>query len=190
MEPWTKVKWSEARQVAEAMGLDEEERPEEGLAPQAWYERVIAAEDLERGVALIGHALSRFEAVAWAARLLEAQSHRRKLRASDQQALDRSLRWLEEPTEDFRREAFDESEQASEGSAERMLASAVFLSGGSVAPVDLPPVNPPPELSGRFAAAAVLIAAHRSGDAPAVLREALADGERIAANGLAAAAGS
>jgi hypothetical protein len=188
MEPWTKVKWSEARQIAEVMGLDEAEWPEEGIPPQAWYQKLIAQEDLELAVALIGHALSRFEAVAWAARLLESQSRSRKLAPRDQQALDRSLRWLDEPSDDYRREAFVASEQAGVGTAERLLGSAVFLSGGSIAPVDLPPVNPPAQLSGRLAASAVLVAAHRTGDAAAALREALAAGERIAASGLGIAA--
>ncbi|HEX8240428.1 MAG TPA: hypothetical protein VF574_11880 [Allosphingosinicella sp.] len=184
MRRWTKVKWSEARQVAEAMGLAEEERPGEGLAPEAWYAEIVSAGDLERAASLIGHALPRYESVAWAARQLEAQSHVRKLPARDQQALDRALRWLDEPTDEFRRETFEAAEQASEDSAERMLANAVFLSGGSIAPADLNPVSPLPELSGRFAVSAVLIAAHRSADAPAALKDALASAEAIAVQGL------
>jgi uncharacterized protein DUF6931 len=190
VEPWTKVKWSEARHVAEAMGLDEGEQPEEGVSPASWYEKIVAAGDLELAAAVIGHALPRYEAVAWAARLLEAHSHRRKLAPRDQQTLDRSLRWLDDPTDEFRREAFEASEQAGDGSPERMLGTAIFLSGGSISPPDLTPVSPPPELTGRFAATAVVMAAHRAGDAPGILREALAAGELIAAQGLGAAAGS
>lgn len=186
---WTQVKWSEARQVARAMGLDEKLCPEEGVPPQAWYESALAEGALERAVSLLGHALPRYEAVAWVARLLEADSHRCKLLPRDQQALDRALRWLGDPSDDFRREAFEAAELASEDAPERMLGAAVFLSGGSMAPPDLPPVQPAPELCGRFAAAAVVLAAHRSGEAEIALREALAAGEAIAAYGLGATAG-
>jgi len=189
MDLWTKVKWSEAAQVAEAMELDEESCPKAGLDPQGYFNQLVDAGDLEQAVSFLGHALPRYEAVAWAARFLEKHSHRTKLPRRDQQTLDRVLRWLDDPSDEFRREAFDASEGASTDSAERLLAMSVFLSGGSVAPIDLPAVAPPQALCGRLAAAAVVVAAHRTGDSAEAMREALATGGRIAAHGLEAATG-
>jgi hypothetical protein len=189
MDLWTKVKWSEAAQVAEAMELDEEHLPKAGLDPQSYFSQLVEAGDLEQAVTFLGHALPRYEAVAWAARLLERDSHRKKLRRCDQQTLDRVLRWLDDPSDEFRREAFEASEDATADGAERLLAMSVFLSGGSIAPVDLPAVTAPQALCGRLAAAAVVVAAHRTDDPAEALKDALTSGGRIAAHGIEAATG-
>ncbi|MBV9931861.1 MAG: hypothetical protein JO013_13080 [Alphaproteobacteria bacterium] len=180
MADWIKVKWSEARQIAAAMDLPEGDQPDDGVAPRRWYEQLVEAGEIERAVTLLGHALPRYEGIAWAARIVEARSHRVKLPPRDQQALDRALRWVDDPTDEFRRDAFVSAEDATEGSAERLLGTAVFLSGGSIAPDDLPPVLPPPQLSGRLAASAVMVAAYGSEDPEGVLREALSAGEHAA----------
>jgi hypothetical protein len=62
------------------------------------------------------------------------------------------------------------------------------MSGGSISEPDLPPVLPAPELSGKLAAGAIIVAAHRSGDAKAALEAALEFGEGIAARGVDAQA--
>ena len=52
-------------------------------------------------------------------------------------------------------------------------------------PEGQPPVPPPPDAAGRFAAGAVVLAAVRSGDQAASLTKALDVGETIAAQGAA-----
>lgn len=184
MNKWSKVKWTEARQIAEAMDSDVPELPEEGVDPQSHYAALKASGDLDQALTYLGHALPRYEAVAWAAHVVRTMPGPAKMPALNRQALDRTLQWVEEPTEEYRRAAHQAAESAGRESPERLLAMAAFLSGGSIAPPDLPPVNPPQGVCGRMAAAAVLVAAHRSGDAKAALVTALATGEKIAARGV------
>jgi hypothetical protein len=186
MEEWSKVKWTEARQVAELMGIDEEERPEAGVTPSEHYAKARTSGDLEQAISFLGHALPRHEGVAWAAQLLDEQGRKEKLKPRDRQALDYALRWVGEPNDYHRRAAYEASEAASEQSAERLLALSVFFSGGSIAPEDLQPVLPAPQLSGRIAASAVIAAAHRSGQAAERMTRALDLGEQVAAKGLEA----
>lgn len=188
MNKWSKVKWTEARQIAEAMDTDLAELPEEGIDPQSHYAALKDGGDLDGALSYLGHALPRYEAVAWAAHMIRSLPCPAQMPPLNRQALDRTLQWVEEPTEEYRRAAHQAAEAAGRDSPERMLAMAAFLSGGSIAPPDLPPVNPPQGVCGRVAAAAVLVAAHRSGDAKGALTTALAVGEKVAARGIEALA--
>ena len=188
MADWKTVKWTEARQIAAAMELDESAQPAEGTDPRSYYVKLRESGELDRAISYLGHALPRFEAVAWAAYLLEMQSRKKRLAARDRQALDRSLRWLEEPTDEYRRAAYQAAEAAGRESPERLLGMAVFMSGGSMAPPNLPAANPPQEVCGRVAAAAILMAAHRSENPGQALATALDAGDRIASKGVQALA--
>ena len=188
MGDWSKIKWTEARQIAAAMDLDEAAHPPEGQDPRSFYVALREKGEIDRAVAYLGHALPRFEAVAWAAHALEARSRQKRLAPRDRQALDRTLRWLEEPTDEFRRAAYEAAQAAGRESPERMLGMAVFMSGGSMAPVNLPAVNPPQEVCGRVAAAAVLMAAHQSDNPAQALELALDTGDKVASKGVQALA--
>jgi hypothetical protein len=61
-----------------------------------------------------------------------------------------------------------------------------FCSGGSIAPDNCPPVQPPRNAAGLFASGAVLSAAAASPNAQAALDRALDAGARIAQDGLEA----
>lgn len=181
---WNQVRWTQAHQIASLMDVDEAELPEEGVAPVAHYQALRAGGDRLTAVSFLGHALPRFEALAWAARVLDEQAAALTLARADRQALEHALRWLGEPNDWTRRAAMDAADAAGERSPERMLATGVFFSGGSISQPDLPPVMPPPELAGRFAAIAVTLAAARVEDGTAVLDRALDLGERVAADGM------
>lgn len=180
MAEWNQVRWTEARQIVALMGHDA--LPDEGISPHDHYAGVRAAGRHDEAVGFLGHALPRFEAIAWASRILEeaAGSH---VPSPDRQALDYALRWLGDPSDDRRRAAMEAADEAAFGAPERLLAMAVFLSGGSISQPDLPPVLPPPESAGRCAAGAILLAAHRSGDAASMLDRALDLGEKVAEQG-------
>ena len=77
----------------------------------------------------------------------------------------------------------DAAEEADEASPERMLATAVFFSGGSISLPDLAPIPPAPELAGKLAAVAITMAATRAKTCDEVLDRALDLGERVAAKG-------
>ena len=186
MESWAKIKWTEACQITDLMELDDAEAPDPGVTPQDYYLATRGREDLETALLFLGQALPRYEGAAWAALQLEEMAGQADLKRPDRQALDLSLRWVGDPSEEHRRAAFTAYETAGEGSPERLLALAVYMTGGSLAPADLPPVLPDPMLSGRLAACALLVAAHRSGDPRAVLLRSLELGEQVAARGLEA----
>ena len=183
MSGWDQVRWTEARQIAALTGADEDELPEAGIEPRAHWQARRQAGALEEAVGFLGHALPRFEALAWAGRILEEEARDRTLRPRDRQALDYALRWVGDPNDDRRRAAMEAADEASERSPERLLAMAVFFSGGSISQPDLPPILPPPEAAGRLAANAIALAAHRSGDAPGVFARALDMGDRVATGG-------
>lgn len=183
---WNQVRWTEAHQIASLMGVDEAEWPASGIAPDEHYRAVRAGGDRLSAVSFIGHALPRFEALTWAARVLDEQAAALTLSRADRQALEHALRWLGEPNDRTRRAAMAAAEAAGERAPERMLATGVFFSGGSISQPDLPPVMPSPELAGRFAAIAVTLAAARAQDGAALLDRALDLGERVAADGAGA----
>lgn len=185
---WNQVRWTEAHQIVSAMGDPDATLPDPGIAPEQHYRATRDGGDRLAAVRFLGHALPRFEALAWAARVLDEQAASTPLTRADRQALEHSLRWLGEPTDAARRAAMDAADAAGERAPERMLATAVFFSGGSISAPDLPPVMPAPELAGRLAAVAVTLAAARAGDGVAVLDRALDLGERVAADGVEALA--
>jgi len=186
MDGWDQVRWTEARQIAEQMRLEEEAWPEPGITPRAHYAALRAAEDRAVAIRFIGHALPRMEAVAWGCAVLDAEASEVTLPIRDRRALDASLRWLGDPTDNWRRAAYDAAEEAGEATAEKLLGLAVFFSGGSISQPDLPPVLPPPSTAGAMAAAAVTTAAYRAADPIAALDRALDLGDKLAVLGTVA----
>lgn len=183
MDGWDQVRWTEARQVVALMGIEEEAQPEAGITPRDHFVAVRQSGDRDDAIAFLGQALPRFEALAWACAILEAEAGHDPLRPRDRHALDVALRWLGDPSDDRRRAARDAAEAASERAPERLLGLAVFCSGGSISTPDLPPVLPPAEVAGRLAATAVALAAYRSANPVAVLDRALDLGDKMASQG-------
>ena len=184
MTAWTQVKWTQARQVAGLMELDPSVLENPDADPEAEYRRLRERNETSVAVRYIGHALPRFEAVAWAAHLLHDWSRTLELGVAEQQALDSVQRWVGEQTEEYRRAAHEAGEKAARHSPEQLLAWAVFMSGGSISEPDLPAVQPPQHVCGRLAASAVLLAANRTADPNAALAAACDAGERVAAKGV------
>jgi hypothetical protein len=158
--------------------------PAPEVSPSAFFAEARQSGDLVTAVNFLGHALPRHEGVAWAAHALDGQTREAALPAANRQLLDLVLRWADEPTDEHRRAAYESRELAGEESPEALLALAAFFSGGSIAPEELAPVLPAPELSGRLAASAVIVGAYRGPDSNAALNRALDMGDRIAAEGL------
>lgn len=186
MGEWTAIKLTGARQVAALMGVARAQLPPEDLAAPDHFAALRANGADADALGFIGHALPRLEAVAWAARLLDEESRTRTLAVENRQTLDRSLRWLDEADEPTRRAAYEAALDADDDAPERLLGFAVFFSGGSISLPDMPPVLPPPEACARCATGAVMLAAHRSGDAKALIARALVLAEGIAERGLSA----
>ncbi|RYD65277.1 MAG: hypothetical protein EOP58_07885 [Sphingomonadales bacterium] len=179
MSGWTKVRWTQARQVTRLLGMRDADAPAEGITPVAHFDTLRARGHRGDAVSFLGQSLPRFEGVIWAADMVAT------LRGDDippaSVAVMAAIRaWIDDPSDANRRAAYAAGEQAEEDSPERLLGIAVWLSGGSLAPADLQPVNPPPESCGRLVAAAVLAAVYGSPDPDAALDRVLTAGEAIA----------
>jgi hypothetical protein len=178
MGRWDRVPWTQARQVAQLIDPAREDLPPHSVTPEAYFSSLAGDGRREEAVTFLGHALPRYEAVLWAAGAVRRIDPAPSPARLDARAAITA--WIDDPVDATRRSAWSAGQAAPDSSPERLLGHAVFLSGGSIAPEDLPAVNPEPELAGRLAAAAVIMAAHRTSDAARHLEQALADGEAIA----------
>ena len=175
-ENWTRTNWTDAAQVAEFIDPDRIPQGAAGQPPQSWFGQLLSAGQLNDAVTFMAHALPRYECVIWMAQSLIEMS-----------AVDRRdplvvavLRWIDQPTDELRREAAYLAEKARGNSAAKLMAEAVMLSGGSLAPADLPPVQPPPDVCAKLASGAVLTGIYSLQEPELALRRTLALGEAIA----------
>jgi hypothetical protein len=184
MGNWTKVKWTEAGQITALLDWPPAEAKDLAATPEAFFANLRTQGRLDDAAMFLGQALPRYEVVAWAARALQdLRPAHEPPRPADVQALDAVQAWVKDPSEPRRRAAFDASNAADEGAPERFAALAAFFSGGSMAPDNCPPVPAPREAAGKFAAAAVILAATRTADRQAALARALDAGVVLAAEG-------
>jgi hypothetical protein len=176
---WTRVKWTEARQVTSLLGWSAragdpagESRPDRYFADLRHLGRVAEAAEF------LAQALPRWEAIAWAARCVRDVA--RPPRGPDADALKAALLWVQDPTEERRRAAEAAAGGCAPESPARMAALAAFYSGGSVAPAEAEALPASRDAAGRFAAGAVLVAAAAAPDMDAALDACLDAGAAIA----------
>ncbi|MGH7617229.1 MAG: DUF6931 family protein [Gemmatimonadaceae bacterium] len=108
-------------------------------APKEFIGALVAGNLFADAVRFLAHALPRRECVWW------AWVCARKAAGAEpplpiQNALDATERWIMQPTEEHRRAALQFGELADFGTAAGCAALAAFMSGGSLAPPDAPPV--------------------------------------------------
>lgn len=184
---WSKVKWTEAAQVAVLLD-DEADLGEDGRTkPKVYFEKLREGGQLNEATFFLGQALPRFETVAWAARTVRDLRETPLKPGPDADALKATLLWVQDPSDTRRRAAFDAANRIKGASAERLVALAAFFSGGSITPADVAPVPAPKEAAGRFSAGAVLLAAVATADKNAALNKALDAGSVMADQGVGAA---
>ena len=147
---WLSVKWSEPAQVLKLVGKDPGDSAGHGV--EGYYRMLVEARRYGEAVDYMAQALPRYQAVVWAGRALNDLADPNAPRPPTLKAV---LLWMQDPTDVRRRAAFDAAAGKDVGDAEKMAAFSVFFSGGSIAPDGQPPVAPPREVAGRFAAAAV-----------------------------------
>ena len=154
---WALTKWSDAAQVLEQIGEDTEAAAP-GEAPAAYCRRLIERGKLAEATAFVAHALPRFECIAWAGRGL--LDHGGAARSDP--LMIAVLRWIDNPGDANRRAAMQAADAAPGDSPARLLALAVFLSGGSLSEPELPAVLPPSHVAAKLASAALVKAAYAS----------------------------
>ena len=177
MARWTKVKWTEAAQIAEQLDWPDDARAGAGVPPSAYFAQLRAQGRVRDAVQYLGQALGRFEAVVWATHVVQANLDGDEL---PDEALTATIQWTRNPSEAHRRAAFAAADKARRESPSRLAALAAFFSGGSMSPDGQPPVPTPRDAAGRLAAGAVLMAAIQSKDRAASLDSALDQGDAIA----------
>ena len=98
---WTRVKWSQARQVTELLEwTDEDVRGD----PATFYAGLRQADRLMEAVEFMAQALPRWEAVAWAVNGVQGLAPQSG--PTQAAALQAAARWVSDPTEETRRRAF------------------------------------------------------------------------------------
>ncbi len=180
---WLRVTWTEAGQILAL--CDQAPAPDTALAgvePKAYFDGLVTAGEYDRAIAFVGSALPRREAVQWSAEALAraARSVEEAKRVGRHELLQAVQTWLADPSEERRRAAWAAASRNEQSSPEKLLACAVYFSGGSIAPEDCEPVQPASHVCGRLAATAILASAYQSENADQYLRVAVAEGDRFA----------
>lgn len=129
-------------------------------APEA-LDRLERAGLLIEATRLIAHALPAREAVWWACECSRHTASSGANPASEARMREAAEAWVRRPTDELRRAAMKEAEQAGFSSPEAWAAVAAFWSGDSMAPPDAPKVPPQPHFKGLAVAGAVALAAVR-----------------------------
>jgi hypothetical protein len=160
LPPLTKVAAKTAAEICSRFELSEPARslPQVGLTPGPYLERLINEKHFHDAIRFVAHALPKREAIWWATRCARLTGGA-ALPAEQQAALQVAERWCAGPSEELRRAAMAASEKAQLKSPAGCAALAVFFSGGSLAPPNVPVVPPADDLTPRTVAGAVLMAA-------------------------------
>ena len=127
-------------------------------APRAYVAQLLAHDLHADAIRFIAHALPRREAVWWAwvcARKVAGAEPEAAIKA----ALDATERWIVQPTEEHRRQALHFGEVADFGTPAGCAALAAFMSAGSLAPPNAPPVPPDEFMTAKAVAGSVTLAA-------------------------------
>jgi hypothetical protein len=176
MTNWTRSIWTDAGQVLAAIDPDSAVTPARGAALGGWYAGLREQGDPHAALDFVAHALSRYDTIVWG---VQAGLAAGGLDRADP-AVVAVLQWIDEPEDELRRAAGAIADAADDQTPASLLCRAVQLSGGSLAPPDLPPVLPPPDIAAKLTAAALALAATRAPDPDAALEQMLDLGEAMA----------
>jgi hypothetical protein len=164
-QPSAAVAPSSVAWLMERSGLPNDARPLVATATDgASLVQALAANGKPaEALRVIAAALPPREGVWWA---WVSARHASQLATADRQpapavaaALAAVERWIANPDDDARRAAWAAGERAGLETAAGCTAAAVFLTSGSVAPPDVPPVPPPPGVDRMLVGNAVTLAA-------------------------------
>lgn len=184
MTEWNTVLWSDARELAAQAGAEDADLPEAGMKPQEYFKQLRGASERVTAVNFMAAALPRTEAIAWGAACIAPLAKAKDYPSSRRNLRDFAMRWLDHQSDEFRRKAFEQAEKSDEDSPEKLLAYAIFFSGGSIADADLEPVSGDPTVTGHLVAGAILSAAVlKREETNAFLDKALDLGEKVAISG-------
>jgi hypothetical protein len=127
-------------------------------SPDQYIALLTEKKILPAALRFLAHALPKPESVWWACVCVRETAGATPLPAA-KAALDAAEKWLGNPTEDNRRAAMPAAQAAGLATAAGSAALAVFVSGGSLGPPNVPPVPPDEHMTGQVVGGAVLLAA-------------------------------
>jgi hypothetical protein len=179
----TKLSARTAAEVCQHFSLGDEARTllRESQTPGQYLDLLIEKHQHLDAVRFLAHALPKREAVWWAclcARSVAGANPAPGYTA----ALQAAETWVADPSEDYRRAAMAEAEKATFGNPAGCAAAAVFFSGGSLGPPNVPAIPPGEHLTARSVAGGILLAAVTTAPetAPEKYRQFLARGKEVA----------
>lgn len=153
-----------AAEVCQVLDLDPESLAlmAEGMTVADFVKALIADERQPDAVQVLSQALPKPDAVKWVCDCL-----REGLGDAPSEdaiaCLDAAEQWVAKPVEEARVEALAVAQATDMSEPPSFAALAAGMSGGSIAPPDLPEVPPAEELTGKMVAGALLMAAPTAG---------------------------
>ena len=157
---WTRVKWTRAAQLADHVDGLTEHSELLGVEPARAFE-ALRAHDPAIALMFAAQCLPRMDALQWMAACLSTTPPATPTQQAARAAL---TRWIRDPSDKLRRLAYVEGEASGWDTADGAACLAVFLSGGSLAPLEQEePVPPAAGAFGQAVGTCVLMAALAAG---------------------------
>jgi hypothetical protein len=153
----TRVTARTAEEVCERFDVGDEARRllRSGLSPLQYLDLLREKQHYPAAIQFLAHALPKREAVWWACVCARAAAGV----APASGALQAAEKWVVDRSEENRRAALPAALADGAATAAGCAALAAFVSGGSIAPPEAPPVPPAENLTSQTVAGAVLFAA-------------------------------
>jgi hypothetical protein len=152
-----------------------------GITGQEYFDQLLKKQLFPDAVRFLACLLPKRQGVFWACKC--ARRHfGSNLPPEKGAALQAAEKWIAEPNDDNRRAAMPAAETAGLNNPAGCAALGAFLSGGSLAPPNVPPVPPGEYLTAKAVAGAVVLSAvgNQPEKAQEKFRAALAEGLDIA----------
>jgi hypothetical protein len=175
MANWSLSPWSDAGQVQALLDPDRDHPNAVGRPLNEWYTQLLDRGERSEAIYFMALALPRYECVVWAAQALLELG----LAERTDPAMVAVLRWIDSPNDDLRRQAGTEADKVQRATPAKLLAQAAQFSGGSLAPAEYAPVQPPGDACARFAAGAIVSGVYKLPDPAGAITRVLAIGERM-----------
>lgn len=147
-------------QICEHAELDESARAvlEQQVEPRAFVTALVEQDHFHAAASVLAHAFQTREGIFWAwscARDAAGPAPNERTR----RCVEAARAWIYEPTDAHRRAAFEVARDDAFKSAASMACAAVFCSGGSLTPENMPAAAPGPWAAARAIRDSVVMAA-------------------------------
>jgi hypothetical protein len=170
--PWVKVHAATAAEICANVYLPRDARRELrlGMGPREFLDALVANKQYSAGIDFVAHALPAREAIWWGC-LCFQYTFGEKLTDQDRAACLAAVIWVWQPDEEHRMASQAPADVAGLQSAAGKLARAVCLTGGSLAPPNLPVKPPSPFAPAKAVATSVKLASLRGDKAKLAFRQ-------------------